>query len=257
MSSFRKLSCKLTLILTLFYLPPTARAATMQAPEWASEQTDAALAKYYQKVYGSGGDSKLELLAHAKGLKPGQGLTTVQGREESLPHGSTWTQSRAVSPNDDLPPTWRAAINSDLVVLGTPLQSRSVFIEDHSFLFTEYAVKVEKVFAPEHSSVLSGDTIIVSRPGGQMVIDNVPMGAIDPAYTQFPLNQQYVFMLEAVPGSGAYRAYAARTFIVRDGQVFSISQREKSTPPKKLPNFLADLNAALERKRTIVEFRRQ
>lgn len=236
---------------------PVTHAAviTLQASEGMSEQLDATLAKYYEKSYGDG--SKLEDMAHVKGLKPGQGLSRVKNVEEEVPHAGLGPAPRPVLPSKDLPQAWRAVMNSDLIVIGVPLQSRSRFIEDHSFLFTEYAVRVERVLAPEHSNVLPGDTIIVSRPGGEIVIDNVPIGAIDPAYTEFLLNQRYVLMLEFVPGTSAYRAHASRTYAVRNGQVFSTSNIEKNTtPPKDLASFLADVDTCLEHKRAVIEERK-
>jgi hypothetical protein len=157
-----------------------------------------------------------------------------------------------------LPYVWGSVIHSDLIVIGTPVQSRSLFIEDHTFLFTEYTVKVEKVLAPEHSNVLPGDTIIVSRGGGQIVIDNVPVTAINSAFTQITLNQPYIFMLQSIPDTQTYQAYGAQTYAIRQGQVLVESTSARTvSPPKDLSSFLADVNAALERKRTIAEDRKR
>jgi hypothetical protein len=263
-SSYLKLSYIAAFIVALGIYPmpgisaplTNATGISLQTPVAMNEQLDTTLASYYQKPYGDG--FKLEDMAHAKGLTPGQGLAKVKNLEEEVSHAGIWRGPQTVLPPRNLPQAWRAVMNSDLIVIGVPVQSRSLFIEDHSFLFTEYSVKVEKVLAPEHSNVLPGDMIIVSRPGGEMVIDNVPIGAIDPAYTEFLLNQRYVLMLEYIPGTSTYRAHASRTYAVRNGRVFSTSNLEKTTtPPKDLPIFLADIDTCLERKREVTEERKR
>jgi hypothetical protein len=249
MSSYGKLSRVFTLfcLLQMISTPKVhATAIALQAPEGMSEQLDATLAKYYEDLYYNHYtfENLIGQVTQAKGVKPQQ-IEIVKTREAAAIGG--------LAPSA-YPPGSRQvggeAMSSDLIVIGTALQSRSLPIEDRTFLFTEYAVKVEKIVAPEHSSVLPGDTIIVSRGGGEITVDNVLVKAIESAFSEFLLNQTYILMLRSIPGTGTHRVYASGTYAVRDGRVFNISTIEKSTvPPTDLSSFLADVNSAWERKR--------
>jgi hypothetical protein len=262
MSSYGKLSRPTTLVLTLFCLlqiipAPKIHAAaiTMQAPEGMSQQLDATLAKYFENSYASvyTFENRISQLTEAKGIKPQEIeiATTVEG------HSMGGVAPSAFPPGSS-PQVWGWVMNSELIVIGTPLQSRSLPIEDRTFVFTEYAIKVEKVLAPEHSSVLPGDTIIVSRGGGEITVDNVLVKAIDTAFGEFLLNQTYILMLRSVPGTTSYRAYAGGTYAVKGDRVSNISTIEKSTaPPKDLSSFVADVNAALERKSAVAQARKR
>src|SRR4029077_13742798 len=148
MSSYWKLSRKATLVLTLaclsqiFFTPKAIAAAIiLQAPEGISAQLDATLAKYYEgyaSVYTF--ENLISQITKAKGVKPQQieRAKTVEGHSTG-----------GLPPSSYPPGTSRqiggAAMNSDLIAMGTAVQSRSLPIEDRTFLFTEYAVKVEKV----------------------------------------------------------------------------------------------------------------
>ncbi len=71
---------------------------------------------------------------------------------------------------------------------GTALSAESHPIDDGSFLFTDYALRVTKVFRePPHRRLRPGDSIVVGAPGGQMIIAGEPVSAtsnIDAFLTQ-------------------------------------------------------------------------
>jgi hypothetical protein len=59
-------------------------------------------------------------------------------------------------------------MNSALVVAGVPVAERSLPTRDHTFLFTEYRVRVDHVYYAGSTNVSAGQDIIVSAPGGNL-----------------------------------------------------------------------------------------
>jgi hypothetical protein len=255
MSSLWKLSCATTFIFALLYLLPTTPAAALQAPEGMSEQLDATLARHFENSYASGYtfEDRINQLSQANGTKPKQ--IEITKTVEGHPVAGV-DPSRLPPPSSR--PAWGGVMNSGLIIIGTPIRARSLPIEDRTFLFTEYAVRIEKVVSPDQNSILPGDAIIVSRGGGETVVDGVLVKATESVFRKLLLNQRYILMLRPVPLTTSYRAYAFGTFAIRDGLVFSTSTLENDTTPiKDLPSFLADINAALERKHSVEEERKR
>ncbi len=227
--------------------PINSSAVSMQAQSESSEGLDTTLAKYYEtyaSVYPF--EERIRQAEQANGSKPKQ-VEIVKSMEEPF----VMHVAASAFPAGSSPQIQVEVANSDLIVIGTPIKARSLPIEDHTFAFTQYAVRVEKVVANDQNGLLPGDTIIVSRGGGELTVDNVLIKAIEPAFSEFLLNQSYVLMLRAIPGTTTYRALGSGTYAVRNGEVFSASNLDKRTTPKKeLSSFIADIDSAIERKRS-------
>jgi hypothetical protein len=133
--------------------------------------------------------------------------------------------------------------NSDLIVMGTPVDDRSVPVLSQSFLFTVYTVHVDQVLFDKTHNVSAGDKIIISRPGGNLIVDNVNVRAIYPVFDQFTLNTQYIFGVRAISNTGTYRAIPFQTFVIRNGSITSGSKVEHFS--KSLPDFMFDLTTAI------------
>jgi hypothetical protein len=252
-SSYLKLSSIVTFTVALGIYPmrivsarPTnIPAVSVQAQSESSEELDTTLAKYYEiyaNVYPF--EERIRQAAQANGSKPQQ-LEIVKSMEEPF---HMHVPSSAF-PAGSSPQVQVEVANSDLIIIGTPIKARSLPIEDRTFAFTQYAVRVEKVVANDQNGLLPGNTIIVSRGGGELTVDNVLIKAIEPAFSEFLLNQSYVLMLRSVPGTTSYRGLASGTFAVRNGEVFTASTLQEGTTPKKdLSGFISDIGSAIERK---------
>jgi hypothetical protein len=260
-SSHLKLSSIAALILcistypmqTISGLPPHAATVSPQATDAMSDQLDATLARFYDMYFNLGTfEDRIQQAIQATGTKPQQ-IEIVKTREdEGFPMGI----APSVFPPGSSPQVWGQVMNSDLTVIGTPVKARSLPTENRTFAFTEYEVRVEKVIAADQNRVLPGDTIIVSRGGGELTVDKVLIKAIEPAFSEFLLNQSYILMLHSIPKTTTYQALASGTYAVRDGEVSRTSTLEKGRPPKKgLADFIADVNAAIERKHSAAEER--
>src|SRR5437016_3674184 len=149
---------------------PSEGQVSGQAEAASDPQLDLRLAKYYE-IYASVLSFE-ERIAQAEtangGRKPKQ-IEIVKGQEEGLPHGLPASVVRA----GESQLLQRQAANADVIVMGRPLSERSLPIEDRTFLFTEYAVRVDRVISCDRHNVATGDVITVSRGGGELVVDNV------------------------------------------------------------------------------------
>jgi hypothetical protein len=206
---------------------------------------DAALAAYFD-VHSTAPNIEEQITDATKaGQKPKEVVITKSWVEKFVDHAPY------ISRRTGIPPLVGTAIaNSDLVVMATVEGFHSLPNKNHSFLFTEYTVRVNRVFLDKSRVVAAGDTILVSREGGSFELDNVVVKAVEPAFDRFSLHQPYIFALKTIPGTGTYRATAPSTFVIADGLVSSASKLEARTERNKsLSDFSSDLEAAVAQKR--------
>lgn len=212
-------------------------------PSLSTPGSDAKLAAYFDALsYSVTIEQRIADATKANaGQKPNDIVIQGSSGERFVDHGSPLARQTK------LPPLLLSAVaNSDLVVMGTVLTSRSLATNDHTFVFTEYTVRVDRVFFDKTNSVSPLQTIIVSREGGSVAMDGVLVKAVAPDFEQFSPNQQYVFALKSLPGTDAYKAVAPWTYEVANGLVLSASKLETKTERRKtLPEFISDLEAAV------------
>jgi hypothetical protein len=161
-------------------------------------------------------------------------------------------------PESSLPPNipvrlLSAVLNSQLIVVGVPLESRSLLTPDQTFLFTEYAVRVDRVFSAGTTTVATGQSIVVSKPGGITMVRAVNVTAVEPDFDQLQMNQAYVFCLHSFDNTGTYVATSFGTYLLANGVAAHASKIESahaSSPPKSVADFLAAVEAAVNFKAT-------
>ncbi len=254
-SSYLRLSKLATLIVVMGFVPMQNVTAlpsipvlvNEQAQSQISEDLDVMLAKFYE-TYASPGsfEERIHQAIETTGSKP-QEIKIVKTTETPfVGHLPVSAYPPGSSPRIEV-----EVANCDLIIIGTPVKAHTLPIANRSFLFTEYAVRVEKVISGDQNHVLPEDTIIVSRGGGELMVNGVLVKAIEPAFSEFDLNQSYVLMLRAIPGTTTYRALGSGTFALRDGEVTSASGLEKGRIPKKdIPHFMSEVDTAVARKRS-------
>lgn len=226
---------------------PTLAASSQLLHTTGVSQLDSALAQYYE-IYASGFNFD-QRIAQATAANDGHRPTQIE-ITKSLENKFVEHVSPSIIPAGSSPLLESAVNNSDLIVMGVPLTSYTLPVQDHTFLFTEYMVRIDRVMGAGHHSVQPGDTITVSHGGGELMVDGVLVKAVESAFEQFQLNRQYIFMLHAIPGTDAYRALGSRTFSVgNDGTVTTVSHLEAASEQKRdLNDFLSRLDTALARK---------
>jgi hypothetical protein len=226
----------------------TASPLVGQAQNVGNAELDSKLAKYYEH-YATllNFDERIaQAQAANAGVKPEQieiVKSTERGYQQHLPSSEF--------PANVSPQLIGEVANCDVIVMGVPVTERTLPIPDRSFLFTEYEVRVEQVFFAGQQVIHTGDTIIVSRAGGEMSSNGVLVKAMESAFDLFRLNQPYIFMLRSVRETETYRALGSGTFVIEDGTVSIASHLEHPKNPKQqLDSFLSELNAAIELKRS-------
>lgn len=103
------------------------------------------------------------------------------------------------------------ARSSDLIIRGRVTKRVSQITEDDTFLFTDYDVIVIEVFNNNAAAPIDlGKTIVVTRPGGKVLVDGVVVKATDSAYAALPVNtNDVVVFLRFIPETGAYKTTRA------------------------------------------------
>jgi hypothetical protein len=117
--------------------------------------------------------------------------------------------------------------NSEVVVLATPLLRRSALIASHQFIFSDYEVRIDAVFV-DYRRVLAGtSTVVVSRAGGEIVLNGKKVQAIETEFPLFSLGEQYLFFMIRLP-SGSYLVEPWSAFLVSRGSI-----KEARNHPKR------------------------
>jgi hypothetical protein len=97
---------------------------------------------------------------------------------------------------------------SDAVIRGSVKAKISQITEDGAFVFTDYDVVLTEVLKDNSDKPLGtvGSTIIVTRPGGKVLIDGIIVKASDRGFEPLPLNRPLLLFLRYIPETEAYRA---------------------------------------------------
>lgn len=64
------------------------------------------------------------------------------------------------------------------------------------------------------ASLHSSDCIIVTRAGGDQLVDGILARAVDPEFTPFQTNASYLLLLKKVDGSASFKATGAGSFLL-------------------------------------------
>src|ERR1051325_6858666 len=116
-----------------------------------------------------------------------------------------------ISANADLEQTYfeNVARNTDVIVRGEVMDYRFQVTDDQRFLFTDYEICLDEIY--ENRSPLElqeGSSIVVSRPGGKVIVDGVKVTASDASYYSLPLDAEVVLSLKYIPQT---QSFATRT----------------------------------------------
>ena len=97
---------------------------------------------------------------------------------------------------------------SDAVIHGKVTNKVPQITEDDSFVFTDYDVVITEVLKNNRIATIdTGATIIVTRPGGKVLLDGIIVEAIDMCFEPLPTNNHdVVLFLKYIPETGAYKA---------------------------------------------------
>lgn len=112
----------------------------------------------------------------------------------------------------------KLADQSDAVIRGKVTNKLSQVTEDGGFIFTDYNFSVLEVVKNNLTAPLSsGATIMVTHPGGKVVIDGVIVKAEDASALPLPADQEVMLFLKYLPQTGAYRLTSDMASFELDG----------------------------------------
>jgi hypothetical protein len=112
--------------------------------------------------------------------------------------------------------------DSDAVVKGTVIARSSFPTANGSFLFTDYSVRVGRVFR-YRSSGLAPPEVIVTRAGGAVVVDGVQVEARTEEFPMLTVGGTYILAGMLVPQTGAIHTTSPTgTFEARDNKLYSL-----------------------------------
>jgi hypothetical protein len=98
------------------------------------------------------------------------------------------------------------AKKAEAVVQGTTERQSSFLTPMRTTVFSEWDIKVERVFKNTSSiPVLEGSLITVVRPGGRLIWGWRTVFAREPAFPDYSLKRSYVFFLSGLPDTQCFR----------------------------------------------------
>ncbi len=140
---------------------------------------------------------------------------------------------------------------ADAVLIGTVTSKTSQLIEDGTFTFTDYEVRVEEVLKNNSTSpISSANTITVTRSGGAVKLNGHTIRAIDYRNESLAPGSRYLLFLQFIPETGAYQSLNNNlfedSFQLCDGQIIQVSGKPlpfKSQRPFPETPFMVELRA--------------
>ena len=108
------------------------------------------------------------------------------------------------------------ACRSDAIVVGTLINETSLLTEEETFVFTDYEVRIEEIIKDNPSArLVLGDSVIVTRPGGILQIEQRKITAKADWFQPFKVGSRYLLYLKFLPSTGTYRATAKGSYELR------------------------------------------
>lgn len=99
------------------------------------------------------------------------------------------------------------ASKADAVVIGTVTNKSSQLTENGAFVFTDYDLTIEEVLKENGTdSIQSHSSIVMTRPGGRILLEGRIVTARDRAFKPLAIGGRYLLFLKYLPTTGAYYA---------------------------------------------------
>ena len=175
--------------------------------------------------------------------EPGKDISVLVGGEAPVrPYGPNYTR-----PSAHLS---RISCSSDAIVIGTLTDQVSALTEYENFIFTDATFIVESILKNnDRQTIRQGAEIVVTRPGGQLRMQGRWIRAEDNNFQRFQLRRRYVLYLRFIPATGAYQAFADRSFELGPQNFRRLTKfplwNESAFPVSALDSFLSEVRFAL------------
>ena len=112
---------------------------------------------------------------------------------------------------------------SSAVVVGTAVSKESKLDSDGSWIITDYAIHVEKIFKNDNAAAIRrGGNVTITVPGGQISIDGKIATAKDNDYAFLNSADLYILFLERTPSGGYITQTGSGYISAADGSLYSL-----------------------------------
>jgi len=183
-----------------------------QAPQEQTADVKARM-KEHGKLFNSPTPGK-KLTGH----KPGESVAVYESGEIPV-----WTtqKTRAEQLKD-------LACGSDAVLIVKLTDQTAALTEDESFVFTDYTASVEEILRNNPTQTLQvSSQVIVTRPGGSLVLDGVKISARMEQFREFVVPRRYLLYLRFVPSTNSYVASGSKSFELREMKYFPLAEGKR------------------------------
>jgi hypothetical protein len=175
--------------------------------------------KDYHRLYGNFNKSKLTDLAKLAKKRSNKGTATVTIGVPTIPsNGEPITSEQFIT---------NLTCEADAVVFGTVVNKEGHMTDDQTFAYTQYEFLPQEIVKDNAASPIQLEKpIIVTRPGGLLLIDDQLISVNDESFEQLNPNSQYLLFLRFVPEANGYVASNPQgDFVLQDKNFKSISRR--------------------------------
>ena len=118
----------------------------------------------------------------------------------------------------------RITCKSDMIVVGSIVSKTSQLTADEDYVFTDFTVNVETVLDRDKSWIKPNSTIVISRPGGRVVLDGHLITAENQEAGTISVGKKYLLFLKNIPNSKGFTTLTNRSVaLIDDGKLESIS----------------------------------
>jgi hypothetical protein len=139
------------------------------------------------------------------------------------------------------------ACDADAVVVATPKISETNVTETGDSLFTDYRFEVELALKNPSKGHLDNTEIIVTRPGGETVMNGHSVRVHIADFPLFAIGQRYLLFLGHLPATDTFEAFGVGSFELTNGAVVPFdTSLFSSIPSVRSENaFLTEVRAAI------------
>ena len=203
------------------------------SPEQLREQQELAL---YQKeivdatpaqlnVFSERQRAHSKLYSHYAQVKSDKTISSLISQAQSIGKSKIVETGIFVGLEEVLPETTaekyfaELANASDIVIRGTVKSKSSQITEDEAFIFSDYDIIVTEILRNDGAAPLNtGQAIVVTRPGGKVLLNDYIVKAIDHSFEMLPVNKNEVILfLKFIAETGAYQATSSNGCFELDG----------------------------------------
>jgi hypothetical protein len=227
----------------------TCTLVSAQSPSKPSKHSGSPIVGEFQVPQESGEDYEHRQIrerrysaSHAPGeiFDPG---TLVNGKSEST---DLTVIDVAIGRSPD-PPGIPASV-STAIILATVVSGKCFVTGDHSYVYTDYQLKIDEILKPDTSANLAAGVLAIgSRPGGAVHFPSGHVTKVFDAGQGLPaVGSQYIlFLWKAIPDLPEYEIMSASGYEVKARHVYPLDDTASQYDNMSFPVFLSVVQKAI------------